>query len=121
MKGFMHTIEAAIAGIILISFLAYLSVGTLGDLQGPGLRGYDALENLDNQGLLRNLVMEGDYSGINDLILVPGYNHTIELCDSFGDCLGTKPESDNVWVANYIISGKHGYSPYNIKLYMWLE
>ncbi|UCD07908.1 MAG: hypothetical protein JSW41_03005 [Candidatus Aenigmatarchaeota archaeon] len=121
MRGFWYMIEAILAGIIMISFLLVLAVG-YGKVPGEyvSLKGYEILHDLDQQGVLRSYVIDGNYSGLGSQIKLFEYNHSVQICDQAGNCSGSMPDAANVWIGNYyIIAGEDQYQPYLIKLYMW--
>ncbi len=114
-------IEAILAGIIMISFLLVLALG-YGKVPGEyvSLKGYEILHDLDQQGILRSYVIDGNYSGLESQIKLFEYNHSVQICDQTGNCSGSMPDAANVWIGNYyIIAGEDQYQPYLIKLYMW--
>lgn len=114
-------IEAVLAGIILIGFLLVLAGSNLSlPRDDLSLKGYEILHDLDYQGILRPYVVEGNHSGLNSQISLVSYNHSVQICDQGGSCVGSMPSADNVWVGNYyIIAGETDYEPYLVKLYMW--
>jgi hypothetical protein len=120
MRGFWYMIEVVIAGIILIGFLLFVS-GVYANIpeQDISIRGYSILHELDHQGVLRGYVNDGNYSGLNSQIILFGYNHSVQICDQGGNCLGNSPDADNVWVGNYMVAGDQNYNPKLVKLYMW--
>ena len=113
-------LEAVIAGIIIIGFLAVISQTYLSPSQEDfTLTAYQSLRSLDEQGILRSYAATGDWGGINSEVKIYSKNHTVEICDSSGSCAGNKPQGINVWVGSYIISGSQSYQPVQVKLYLW--
>ncbi|MEE9323207.1 MAG: hypothetical protein V3U72_01555 [Candidatus Aenigmarchaeota archaeon] len=121
MKGFWRTLESAFAVIMLLSFL--LTLG--GGIQSVtietelGSVGYEILKELDNRNELRNYTVNRDYETLNSKIEIPGYNHSIMICDYSGSCTGEYYDSDNIILSVYVISGYDEYEPFEVKLYMW--
>ena len=120
MRGFIYTLEAVIAGIVIISFLAFLAYEppTVID-EGLNLKSYEILEGLDNQGLLRSYVVDENVSGLNSQITFFSANHTVQICNVNGACNGTIPNGSNVFTGTYIIAGDNDYNPHYVKLYLW--
>ena len=117
----MHVLEAVIAGTILVSFIAAIGSFYIFAPENPDLntRAYAVLEGLENMGLLRNYTVALDYDGLNNEVPVYNYNHSIQICDPSGTCFGNTPSKDTVWAGSYIIAGESGYTPYEVKLYIW--
>lgn len=120
MRGFWYMIEAVLAGIILIGFLLSVSV-TYADVPESdiSLRGYSILHELDQQGILKGYVAEGDCPGLDSQITLLGYDHSIQICGQSGECIGSRPDADNIWIGNYLVAGDDAYEPNLVKLYIW--
>lgn len=121
MKGFWRTVESVFAVILLMGFL--LTVGspyfvTPADTDLSSI-GYELLKELDNRDELRVYVASEDNETLNSKIEIPGYNHSIGICDYGGNCVGGYPDSENVIVSTYVISGYDGYDPSEVRLYIW--
>ena len=123
MKGIWYMLEALLAGIILITFLVTLKAVYLSmtPQEEASTEAYITLKELDENGLLRDYAVANDYNSLNNEISLYYYNHSVEICNSQGSCFGEKPESENVWVGSYIISGSSGFAPRTVKLYLWRE
>jgi hypothetical protein len=119
MRGFWYMLEAVIAGIIMIGFVAAVSTSYINPSQEDfSLQAYQSLKGLDDQGILRPYAAAGDWGYLNSQVMIYGRNHTIEICSPSG-CQGGKPEGQNVWAGSYIISGDQSYQPMQVKLYLW--
>ncbi len=119
MRGFWYMLEAIIAGIIIIGFLAVISQTFINPQQSDlSARAYDALKGLDQQGVLRPYAAAGDWGGLNSEVRIYDSNHSIMLC-THSQCVGQRPEANNVWVGNYMIAGDQTYNPVQVRLYMW--
>jgi len=112
-------LEAVIAGIIIIGFVAVVSRSYISIPQeDTALQAYQALKGLDEQGILRPYAAANDWGSLNSEVKIYSRNHTIEIC-SLSGCSGQKPHGDNVWVGSYIIAGDQSYQPLQVKLYLW--
>lgn len=121
MRGFWHTLDAVIAALIITSFFA-VAAHTVVVTPGPenlNERAYDLLQGLDEQGILRDYVVNLDTAGLDSEVMLFAYNHSVEICDYSGACTGTAPEAKNVWVGSYLIAGKDSYNPHLVRLYIW--
>ena len=121
MKGVIFTLEAVIAGTILITFLVFIVSNFSpppqeGDLT---IRAYEILEGLDNQGILRNYTVNQDFDGLNSQVKFFSANHSIQICDLSGSCVGTIPNASDIFTGTYIIAGNESYNPFYVKLYLW--
>lgn len=121
MRGFWYVIEAVLAGIIIFGFLAMLgrTYITLPDPTDLSITGYETLKSLDDQGLLRSYVVDKNYTGLNSIIKIGRYSHSIKICGYSGTCVGPDPNATNIWVAVYIIGGNESYSPHEVRLLIW--
>jgi len=119
MRGFWYMLEAVIAGIIIIGFVAVVSRSYINTSQEDfTLQAYQALKSLDEQGILRPYAAANDWGSLNSEVRIYSKNHTVEIC-STSVCSGQKPHGDNVWVGSYLISGYQSYQPLQVKLYLW--
>jgi hypothetical protein len=118
MKGFWFTIEAVIAGVILVSFLGFLVSANLAVPEDPALLAYKTLDSLDRQGLLKENAAVGDYAAINSHVSISAFGHSVEIC-SAESCSGIKPSASSVWVGSYITPGKGKYNPLEVRLYLY--
>jgi len=120
MRGFWYMLEAVIAGIIIIGFVAVVSKSYINPSREDfALQAYSSLKSLDEQGILRPYAQAGDWGYLNSQVSVYGKNHTIEICGRSGNCAGQKPQGTNVWVGSYLIAGYQNYQPMQVKLYLW--
>ena|SRR3989338_1279941 len=121
MLGFVHMIEAIVAGIMLMVFLVTMTSGVLVEPQPKDLSGqaFSLLHGLDRQGLLREPANSQDYGTIDFNVRYFSYNHTVEVCDYTGSCQGVKPNVRNRWVGTYILAGSGTYKPMEVRLYLF--
>jgi hypothetical protein len=122
MKGFWRMMESVVAVVMLLSFLA-VAGGAYFARTDPGTdlasSGYEKLRQLDEGNGLRHYAAAGDAAAINAEIEMPGYNHSIMLCNSSGACIGNYTASRNVVVSSYLIAGNASYAPLEVRLYVW--
>jgi hypothetical protein len=120
MRGFWYMLEAVIAGIIIIGFVAVVSQSYINvSHEDFTLQAYQSLKGLDDQGILRPYAAAGDWGYLNSQVKIYNKNHTVEICSPSGCQGGQKPEGANVWVGSYLISGDQNYQPLQVKLYLW--
>ena len=112
-------LESVLAGLLLVGFMLFLAHGqnTSGsdDIEGFGWM----LPELDHKGLLRGYVYSGDLSGLEDEIVIYGFEDSIQVCRPGGSCSGTIPNEDNVWVSSYFLSGDTSFQAREVRLYAW--
>lgn len=112
-------IEAMTAGLILVSFVAFLATTSF---SAPPvdhtILAYRALHELDAQGQLKTAAVAGDYQAITNLVSIPSLNHTVEICTR-SSCSGVQPDAPNIWVGTYFIAGEGTYNPREVKLYVF--
>jgi len=121
-KGYWHTLEAIMSGVVIILFLVAIMPRNVVTDSGPNemiMQGFEELRSLEKKGILRDYVAAGDTDGINSQIRTMRFNHSVSICDSAGVCSGSSPSADNVWVATYFLAGRGNYSPYEVILYLW--
>jgi len=119
MRGFWFTIEAVIAGVMLVSFLAFIVTTNIAvPKEELSTLAYKTLYGLNRQGLLKEHAIAGDYDAIDRHVSIYAYSHSVEIC-TLQACEGTKPSGSNVWVGSYIIPGSSTYSPREVKLYIY--
>ena len=121
MRGFWFIVEAVFASIIMVSFLLFM--GRL-YVRAPALENldektYELLKGLDEQGVLRNYTVNGDFLGLDSEIELYTHNHSVEICNYDLLCEGVKPNASNVWVGTYLVAGNESYNPHMVKLYLW--
>jgi hypothetical protein len=123
MRGFWFMLEAVLAGVLLIGFMLVLGQVFTPPSGGPDISvsGYSQLQQLNDQFDLRYLASSEDIPAIESAISVPGYSHSVEVCDPSGSCTGNMPSEREVWISSYILSGEDSYTPRIVKLYLWRE
>jgi hypothetical protein len=124
MKGQWKTMEAIIAGVVMLLFLAALNAGSSQVAsQGPPSGGR-VLQSLDDMGLLRGAACGGP-SAVDQLVsstrYLAGYNHTVQICDEADTCSGQRPSKENVWSYSHLLSGGCCYEPLEVVLYVFRE
>jgi hypothetical protein len=123
MRGVMFMLEAVIASMIILSFMAVIGIAcnTKSYPDEMSSIAFNALEGLDNQGILRNYTEALNYTGIADEAQAGPYGKSVQLCDYAGSCVGSAPSSSNVWVGTYIVAGLSEYQPREVRLYIWKQ
>lgn len=121
MDGFWYTVEVLIAISVLVFFLIAIGGNILSSQEVDlSIRGYELLKGLDEQGILREYVESGDPEGLNSRVALPGFSHSVQICDTSGVCAGVRPQiSGSVFVSNYLVAGETSYSPHNVILYIY--
>ena len=127
MRGFWYTVEAIIAGLLIITFLTILGTINLTQPQqgDPQVLVLKTLRDLDDRGLLRGYAANNNYAGLNNAVAIAAYNHTIQICDFNSGCAGIVPTARNVWVGSYfiagddLVSGNGVFAPREVRLFLW--
>ena len=123
MKGQWKTLEAIIAGVVILLFLAALNSVSTSSLSEAPPHGYRALQSLDEKGTLRGPVYDDDAATVSSLIdstgYLTGFNHTVQICDEAGSCSGSRPSDADVWTYRLILSGEDVYEPKEVVLYVF--
>lgn len=117
MRGFWHTLEAAIAATVVIAFLLFVSANGTHNTQDLAGVAYEQLESLDKQGLLREKAANYDFAAITNMIVLGG-EYSVQVCELSGSCQGNTLARDNVAVASYIVAGDSVYAPREVRLYV---
>lgn len=120
-KGFWRTLESVLAVMILVFFMLMLGANYILQLPEVDLpkTGYEILNDMDNRGVLRPYAVNNQTEALESEISITGYNHTVQICNLEGVCLGEEPGGQNVWVSTYLISGWNTYKPREVKLFIW--
>jgi hypothetical protein len=119
MRGYVFILEAVFAGLILLGFMLYLAQGYTQSRSGPEQDFGWVLPELDQMSLLRGHVYSGDIQGLEGEIAIYGFNHSVQVCDPSGGCLGQIPQARDVWVSAYFLAGEDSYQPREVRLYVW--
>ncbi len=124
-KGMSFTLEAIIAGLMIVTFLLFLfrspNMEETYDI-GMSERGYYCLKSLDENSLLREDATDNNYTNIENSLqdCLAGLNYTVQVCR---DSCSTSfiPKNQTIIVSNYFIAGGVSPDPLKVKLSMWLE
>jgi len=123
MKGAWRTIEAVIAGVVILLFAAALGSTQSIVKSSPPVHGYRALGAVYEKGMLRTYAAHMDFSAIDsevaDTGYLTGFNHTVQICGASGSCAGQVPSSDELWVSRMLLSGDETYEPLEVILYIY--
>lgn len=125
-KGYIYTLEVSIAALLVFTSLIY-AFRTLPNLKDPSAliiksRCYDALEYLNDAGILREYVYKGyrEELEIKLLELLPSnLNVEVLICET--DCTPTYVPTDrNIIVVDYYVSGyENDYKFSKVRLFVW--
>jgi hypothetical protein len=123
MKGAWKTVEAVMAGMIILLFAAALGATTLQASPRVPEQSYRALEAAYENGDLRRHAADMNCSAIESVIsatgYLRGYGHSVQVCDELGSCCGQIPASGNVWVSSMVLAGHEQYQPAEVILYVY--
>ncbi len=117
MRGIVFIIEAVIAGLLLLSFIALIPslMFKQPTLENPG---WQLLQGLDSQGRLRNWTVAEDPIGLNAQIDIPYWNHSVQICNQTA-CVGSVPNATQLLTSVRFVAGEHNYSPHIVRLFLW--
>jgi len=125
LKGIMHTVEAVIAIVMILSFLLLLR-SKLQPVEDTGREqaiAAQALKALDEQNNLRSYAIDENHLGLNTqahAVVPPEFNHTTRLCYSGDRCVGDTLPNRNIFTASFVIAGNQTYfKPVQVLLHVW--
>jgi len=123
MKGAWRTVEAVIAGVVILLFAAALASTHNIVKSSPPIHGYRALGAVYEKGMLRTYAAQMDFSAIDNEVAGTGYltgfSHSVQVCDASGSCAGQVPDADELWVSRMLLSGDKTYEPLEVILYIY--
>jgi hypothetical protein len=122
MKGQWKTIEAVLAGIVVLMFLAALtSIHSVSQSTVP-TQGYRALSAVYEKGLLHESAAALDTQAIDDMVqetgYLAGYSHAVVICNATA-CTDDPPDADYVWASSVIVAGDESFAPAEVILYIY--
>ena len=92
MKGQWKTVEAMLAGVVILLFLTVLSTTYMKTPADFSDNGQKALDDVYRKGLLREYAAQGDTASISAAIEDTGYisglSHAVSICDYSDACTG---------------------------------
>ena len=127
-KGYMYTLEVLIAAsLIMVTFvIVFQSPPSKPALETSLIKqqGYNALEFLDNNGLLRPYVYSNDEGALEtqiDAVLINSIKFETDIC--FSSCnMSNVPDDETVIVVDYYVSGyKNTFLGKKVRMWMWSE
>lgn len=125
MKGAWKTVEAVMAGVIILLFAAALGATSLQASPRVPAQSYRALEAIHDEGELRQHADDMNCSAIESLIsatgYLAGYGFAIQVCDEQDSCCGQAPEEENVWASTILLAGDEQYKPAEVTLYVYRQ
>ena len=123
MKGFIKTLEAGIAIVLMLVSIVFLFTQREAHKTQMSDAGYNCLRNLDNNGTLRyysenNLEAEltSDLRGC----IPPLFNYSVKICTS-SSCISQLPFNKEIFLSSYLIAGESSFEPALINLWVWSE
>jgi hypothetical protein len=122
-KGFVKTLEASIAIVLILISIVFLFPERTKNKTQISHAAYDCLKYIDNKGLLRNYAVNGFESNlVSDLraCISPLYDYTVKMCTSTA-CNSQLPSNKEVFLSSYIIAGEDTFRPTLINLWIWLR
>lgn len=122
MKGYIQTLEAVIAAIIILSALVYIfSLRATIPENSLYPNAYSCLKSLDDNGKLRYYA----YNSLEDSLrnelrncLPPLAEFNVRICKT-NDCSYEVPQNKTVALTSYLISGDVEFQPNLINLWVW--
>jgi len=121
MKGFIKTLEAVLAAIMLLSVAFYFYSTPQDDFSNIARTGEACINELNNQGLLRyygSNNMEIDLKNAMDSCLPDILDYDVKICMS-DNCKPSKTTSENVYTVDYVITGEDSIQPIIVRLWVW--
>jgi hypothetical protein len=124
MKGFMYTLEAMIAALIILSALVTVySFSRQQENFGSAAikeKGYSCIKDMDSRGILRHYALSNDSAGIRGYFqgcLPRTLNFSVSFCAS---CAAGLPGNMTIESVNYLIAGEGAtFQPTSISLFLW--
>jgi len=123
-KGILQILEAAIAIIAILTVFLFLfsGMGEFPQFESVNwkLKGFYALQSLDNNNELRNFVISNDTTSIKNELLsyVTQVNIEVVVCETV--CNKPDVESEKLVSVNYLIAGNSTqYAARQVVIYMW--
>ena len=125
MKGISRSLEAVIAILAILAVFLNVYSGRESlpefDTINWKIRGFEALKNLDDNNILRDVVITNSSSLIKDRLstLLPSQlNYDVIICEK--DCGKPDIQTEKLTSVIYLISGDlNNYLPRQVILYLW--
>ena len=122
MKGFIKTLEASIAVLLMLATVVMLyDMPVSNPEKYLSDAGEYCMDRIYDQGNLRNYVASGSESSMEDELdsCMPGIKYKIKICSST-DCTATGLPNSTVVVVSRLISGNYYESdPKIVSIWMW--
>ena len=121
MKGYVKTLEAGIAIVLILVSMVFLFPEKTRTEPQISDTGYSCLKYLDYEGVLRYYAVNNLESNlISDLrdCLPPILNYTAKICPTI-ICNAILPEDKTVFLSSYLIAGEKSINPVLINLWVW--
>jgi uncharacterized membrane protein len=121
MKGFVKTLEAGLAVVLILILIVFFFTERLKNESDISRVGYDCLKYLDYKGVLR-------YYAINDLesnlisdlrnCIPQILNYTAKICTTTV-CNTELPEDKTIFLSSYLIAGEDSINRTLINIWVW--
>lgn len=122
MKGFINTLEAGIAIVLILVSVVFLFVQNKPQESQISDIGYNCLKQMDNEGTLRyyaeNNLEDNIVSDLRSCI-PPLFNYTVKICTS-SKCITQLPYDKSTFLSSYLIAGDNSFQPTLVNLWTWL-
>ena len=121
MKGFVKTLEAGIAIVLILVSMVFLFPEKTRTEPQISDTGYSCLKYLDYEGVLRYYAVNNlEPDLISDLgdCLPPILNYTAKICTT-STCITELPENEAISSSSYLIAGEDFVEPTLINLWFW--
>lgn len=125
MKGAWKTVEAVMAGVVILIFAAALGATSLQASPRAPAQSHRALQAIFDEPELRQLADGLDCPAIESLVsesgYLAGYGQSVQVCDEQDNCCGQAPAVDNVWASTILLAGDETYRPVEVTLFIYRQ
>lgn len=121
-KGFVKTLEAAIAITLILVSVVFLFPEKVKTEPKISDTAYNCLRNLDNRGVLRYYAVNNLESNlISDLkgCIPPLFDYVVKICTT--STCSISISNKEVFLSSYLIAGENSIKPTLINLWVWLK
>ncbi|OGI11726.1 hypothetical protein A3K64_00335 [Candidatus Micrarchaeota archaeon RBG_16_36_9] len=121
MKGFIKTVEAGIAIVLMLVSIVFLFVQNKPYEPQIADLGYNCLKNMDDDGTLRYYAENNLESNIiSDLryCIPPLFDYKVKVCTT-SHCISELQTDKTIFLSSYIIAGSDSFNPRLVNLWIW--
>lgn len=122
MKGFIKTLEASMAVLLILATVIILYDAPIAYPEKEFTEiGEYCLDKIYDEGNLRNYAAKGLESSIEDEFdeCMPGINHKVKICSSADCSVSGLPDSTVVLVSRIISGDYYEIEPKLVNVWMW--